>query len=100
MRDYFTFQWDQRKNNENIRKRHISFKEALTVFYDTDARVIFDMDHSADEDRFIILGFSNLIRLLVVCHCYPNNTIRIISARKATRHEMQQYSQGREGGKQ
>lgn len=47
MRDYFTFQWDQRKNDENIRKHHVSFKEALTVFYDTDARVIFDMDHSA-----------------------------------------------------
>ena len=81
----------------NIRKTlritMFRFEEAKTVFYDPNAKVIYDPDHSKDEDRFIILGFSNLLRVLVVCHCYKEdgNTIRIISARKATPKERNQY---------
>ena len=63
------------------------------MFYDKNARIIADPDHSQDEDRFIILGLSSAIRLLVVCHCYRKNdeVIRIISARKATKNEIKYY---------
>ena len=71
----------------------ISFEEAQTVFYDEEALVIDDPDHSEDEERFIILGESNRANLLVVCHCYrvSDTVIRIISARKATKTETSQY---------
>lgn len=87
------FEWDENKNKINILKHKISFEEAKTVFYDESARIISDPDHSEEEDRFIILGFSSSLRLLVVCHCYkePTETIRIISARKATKNETKQY---------
>ena len=87
------FQWDEQKNQTNIRKHHISFQEAKTVFYDPFARVIYDPDHSEGEERFLILGFSSAARILVVCHCYrsPEETVRIISARKANRNEQEQY---------
>ncbi len=87
------FQWDERKNQTNIEKHQISFQEAATVFYDPCARVIFDPDHSQEEERFIILGFSSAARILVVCHCYrgPEDSVRIISARKADRFEREQY---------
>ncbi len=87
------FEWDINKNKLNIRKHKISFDEAKTVFYDENARIIADPDHSHEEDRFIILGLSAALRLLVVCHCYrePNETIRIISARKATKNETKHY---------
>lgn len=84
------FEWDDVKADINAHKHGVTFEEAETVFSDPLSRVIEDPDHSSyDEDRFIILGMSALSRLLVVCHCYrtANNTIRIISARKATRHE-------------
>ena len=83
------------KADINAHKHGVTFEEAETVFSDPLSRVIEDPDHSSyDEDRFIILGMSALSRLLVVCHCYrtANNTIRIISARKATRHESGQYA--------
>ena len=91
--DNIEFVWDPNKYQENIRNHSVSFEEAKTVFYDPNAKVIYDPDHSKDEDRFIILGFSNLLRILVVCHCYKEdgNTIRIISARKATPKERNQY---------
>lgn len=90
---YIQFEWDNHKNEINIRKHKISFEEAKTVFYDKNARIIADPDHSQDEDRFIILGLSSSIRLLVVCHCYRKNdeVIRIISARKATKNEIKYY---------
>lgn len=71
----------------------ISFEEAKTVFYDEEALLIDDPEHSKDEERFIILGFSNMANMLVVCHCYRENetVIRIISARKATKNEAKQY---------
>jgi len=77
----------------NQRKHHITFEEATTVFYDADALVIDDPEHSTEEDRFIILGYSSKANLLIVCHCYRNSdqVIRIISARKATTTERNQY---------
>lgn len=87
------FEWDEPKATSNVEKHGVSFEEAKTVFYDERARLITDPDHSEDEDRFILLGYSSSLRLLVVCHCYrtEDSVIRIISARKATRHEAAAY---------
>ena len=91
--DSLDFVWDEKKNNDNIVSHRISFEEAKTVFFDPNAKVIYDPDHSEAEDRFIILGLSKLLNILVVCHCYRENEniIRIISARKATPKERKQY---------
>lgn len=87
------FEWDEPKATANVKKHGISFEEAKTVFYDEMARLIADPDHSDDEERFILLGYSSSLRLLIVCHCYrtEESVIRIISARKATRHETVAY---------
>lgn len=87
------FEWDPEKNEINKRKHRISFEEAKTVFYDDDAKVIDDPDHSQEEERFLILGLSQSAKLLVVCHCYRESetVIRLISARKATKTETKQY---------
>lgn len=76
-----------------MRKHRVSFEEARTVFLDEQAIRYFDPDHSADEDRFIMLGLSYQLRVLVVCHCYRTSetTIRIISARKADQQERTAY---------
>jgi uncharacterized DUF497 family protein len=88
-----TFDWDKEKSTSNRAKHGISFEEAQTVFLDENALLIHDPDHSAGEDRFILLGLSVKFRVLVVCHCYrkSNEVIRIISARKATRTEQNRY---------
>ena len=77
------FEWDENKNSINKEKHQVSFEEAQTVFYDDNALVIDDPEHSKDEERFIILGNSSISNLLVVCHCYRESetVIRIISAR-------------------
>ena len=87
------FEWDEDKNRENIKKHGVSFQEAQTVFLDENAMRFFDPDHSLDEDRFIMLGMSFKLRVLVVCHCHRKNdtVIRIISARKADKHEAKDY---------
>ena len=87
------FEWDERKSRENKRKHKVSFEEAQTVFLDENAIRFFDPDHSQDEDRFIMLGMSFTLRVLVVCHCYrgDDSVIRIISARKADKHEQSDY---------
>ena len=87
------FDWDSDKNIININKHGISFKEAATVFSDKNAIEIDDETHSQQEDRFLLIGRSKKLRLLVVCHCYrENNTvIRIISARKAAGEEIKLY---------
>jgi len=87
------FEWDEQKNLANIAKHQISFEEAKTVFSDINARIIDDPDHSNDEARFIIMGISSRLRILVVCHCYRENdeVIRIISARRATKNEVNSY---------
>ena len=90
------FKWDTRKNKQNIQKHRISFDEAQTVFYDDYARIIFDPDHSDDEDRFILLGTSIGSRLLAICHCVRSeDSIRIISARKAQKQERKTYEEFR-----
>ena len=88
------FEWDDNKNAINQKKRGVSFEEAETVFYDENALLISDPDHSMDEERFILLGFSYRARMLIVCHCYrrSESVIRIISARKATPFGIRQYN--------
>ena len=89
------FTWDSKKNSANVQKHGISFEEAKSVFYDDNARLMHDPDHSEDEERFIILGLSDGLNILVVCHCYreENEVVRIISARKATKNEKKQYQE-------
>lgn len=91
--DHLHFEWDKQKERINIRKHGVSFEEARAVFYDENAIQFFDPDHSQDEDRFIMLGISFKLRILVVCHCYRENEaeIRIISARKADAEEELEY---------
>lgn len=88
------FEWDPRKAAANETKHGVGFEEAKSVFSDERAKLIDDPDHSEDEDRFILLGLSSSLRILVVCHCYreEGNVIRIISARKATARESKFYS--------
>jgi len=87
------FEWDAPKAAANRRKHGVSFEEAASVFTDERARLIDDPDHSQHEDRFLLLGLSSALRVLVVAHCYlaEGNVIRIISARKATREERLYY---------
>jgi len=87
------FEWDPRKDAENQRKHRISFQEARTVFADEYAVLVDDPDHSTAEERYILVGLSTSFRVLVVVHTYRrgDDTIRIISARKATKPERQQY---------
>jgi uncharacterized protein len=87
------FEWDKRKEKGNIKKHNISFEEARTVFFDENAIQYFDPDHSDDEDRFIMLGMSFKLQVIVVCHCFreTDTVIRIISARKANTNEEQEY---------
>ncbi len=89
------FEWDEAKAAANAKKHGVTFEEARSVFFDDRARLIDDPDHSEDEERFILLGLSGTLRLLVVCHCYRSkgNLIRIISARKATARESRSYPQ-------
>jgi uncharacterized DUF497 family protein len=87
------FEWDTRKATANLKKHGISFDEAKSAFFDAQAKLIDDPDHSEDEDRFILLGLSHSLRIVVVCHCYrgDDDVIRIISARKATTRELKEY---------
>jgi uncharacterized protein len=91
--DEIIFDWDPRKAEANERKHGISFEEAQTCFYDENARVSYDPDHSQEEDRYLLLGMSQALRLLLVCHMYQQDdeSIRMISARRATKTEQQQY---------
>ena len=88
------FEWDPAKAAANVRKHGVSFDEAETVFSDEHALLLDDPEHSADEDRFVLIGLSSASRMVVVCHCYQEraNVIRLISARKATRTERHEYA--------
>lgn len=88
------FEWDENKNRINVKKHGVDFEEAKTVFYDEEALLIPDPDHSELEERFVIMGISARTNLLTVCHCYRNEEeiIRIISARKATTNEKKLYT--------
>ncbi len=87
------FDWDPKKAETNLRKHKVSFKDAQSVFSDDRALLIDDPDHSEDEERFVLLGLSQSLRLLVVVHCYraEGRVIRIISARKADADERSIY---------
>jgi uncharacterized DUF497 family protein len=89
------FTWDENKNKANIKKHQVSFEEAKSVFFDVNAKMIHDPDHSNTEDRFVMLGLSKLLKLLVVCHCYKesDDIVRIISARKASKKEALKYGE-------
>jgi uncharacterized DUF497 family protein len=87
------FAWDPRKERSNLTKYGVSFEEAQTVFLDENARLIDDPDHSVEEERFLLLGYSFQARCLIVSHCYrgDDSVIRLISARQATPHEEEVY---------
>ncbi len=91
--DELIFEWDERKSRANRRKHGVSFDEARTTFLDENAMVIADPEHSDGEDRFVLVGLSTSLRILVVCHCYrrADEAVRIISARKANRVEQHHY---------
>jgi len=91
--DELRFEWDKKKERINIKKHGISFEEASSAFYDEKAIQFFDPDHSEDEDRFILLGISFKLRILVVCHCFRESetVVRLVSARKADRDEQKEY---------
>lgn len=87
------FEWDENKNQLNIQKHGVSFQEAITVFKDQNAVILTDDVHSENEERFLLIGLSHKYNILVVCHCYRSDEtiIRIISARKATKNEKENY---------
>jgi uncharacterized DUF497 family protein len=87
------FAWDRRKARSNLVKHGVSVEEAQSVFFDEFARLIDDPDHSEEEERFLLLGYSFQARCLIVSHCYreSDSLIRLISARRATAHEKQVY---------
>ena len=97
--DEIRFEWNPNKAKLNIEKHGVSFKEAATVFADEQAVLFDDPDHSKDEERSIMLGFSAVARMLIVCHCLreEGNVIRIISARKATKTEEELYTEINQG---
>ena len=89
----FEFDWDPAKARKNLHDHGISFDEAISVFSDDQAILEDDPDHSINEHRFLLIGMSATLRLLVVVHCYQRaaEVIELISARKATRSERAQY---------
>lgn len=92
--DNIEFEWDENKNQINKSKHGVDFEEAATVFYDDEAIIFDDPEHSMKEERFLILGITKREKLCIVSHCYRNkdNIIRIISARKATKNETRTYN--------
>ena len=87
------FEWDENKAKINKRKHGISFEEASTAFADELSITIDDPLHSSDEDRLILIGQSKEFKTLVVIHIEKRETLRIISARKATKHEQKFYEE-------
>ena len=95
--DYLEFEWDARKAKSNEKNHDVSFDEAKSAFFDDQAIVFFDPDHSGEEDRFLLLGTSYKLNQLVVCHCFreEETKVRIISARKADKDEANTYWENR-----
>jgi len=89
------FEWDPRKARANQRNHGVSFEEARSVFLDERAIEFYDDEHAEWEDRFLLLGLSSQLNLLLVCHCHREreDAIRIISARKATKRESEHYKE-------
>lgn len=92
--DTIKFEWDENKNQTNQKKHGISFEEAKEVFFDDDAILFDDPEHSKGEERFLIIGLIQKEKICIVSHCYRDkeNTIRIISARNATKNEKKIYT--------
>ena len=92
---YMIFEWDEDKAKKNFVKHKVTFEEAQTVFYDENALLLADEEHSDDEDRFILMGMSSMMNTLLVCFCERGSekeeVIRIISSRKANKKETEQY---------
>ena len=90
------FEWNIVKYEKNIEKHGISFEEAATVLIRTDTNIVVDDDNTEDEERFVALGFSEETRMLIVCYCERSDgdIVRIISERKATKHERDSYKGG------
>jgi len=88
------FEWDDWKALVNQKKHGVTFDEAHTVFFDDHAIEFDDPDHSEHENRFLLIGRSFRLRILVVCHCLRKEgaIIRLISARRATRREQKVYA--------
>ena len=95
--DKIKFDWDANKAVQNVKKHKVSFEEASTVFFDENAIEFFDPEHSKSEDRFLMLGLSGRLRIIVVSYCVRSkgSEIRIISARTATKKEVKVYIEGR-----
>jgi uncharacterized protein len=85
------FEWDPRKARQNLKKHGVSFDEAVTAFYDTLSATFDDPDHSAEEQRYVTIGFSSKGRLLIVAHAERGENTRVISARPATAHERKKH---------
>ena len=92
-----TFEWHEDKALLNLEKHGVEFEEARSVFFDDEAILYDDPDHSVDEDRFLLVGPSAKLRVLVVAHCLrcKGDVVRIISARRATPRERKQYAKDR-----
>ena len=88
------FEWDPKKARSNLSKHKVSFEEAATALMDPMSATGLDPDHSVDEERFVTFGLSEKGRLLVVAHTEKDDTIRIISARKAGKGEKKTYEEG------
>ena len=88
-----TFEWDEQKAEQNLRKHQVSFMEAKTVFGDPFSITIPDPQHSADESRYVDIGYSSQGRLLVVVYTEREPNIRIINCRRATQHERRVYEE-------
>ncbi len=87
------FQWDPKKAKANLAKHGVSFEEALSVFADPLARIFDDEEHSGEESREIIIGHSTKGRLVLVYFTASGARVRLIGARKATRHERKDYEE-------
>jgi hypothetical protein len=87
------FDWNEEKSRRNKQKHGLSFEDAKHAFSDENALLIHDLDHSEEESRFVLLGLDSRFGLLVVSHAYreDDRIIRIISARRASRREAEQY---------
>ncbi len=94
--DNIKFEWDENKNEINKHKHGLSFEDAMEVFYDVNAVLFDDPDHSIGEERFLIIGMTDSLKICIVSHCYRDNdnVIRIISAREATKNEKNIYLKG------
>lgn len=93
--DIINFEWDENKNTINKKKHGISFEEAKEVFWDNNAILFDDPEHSVGEERFMIIGMIRSQKICIVSHCYrDNDVIRIISSREATKNEKKVYFKG------